>query len=65
MDRQGYLEQAGVSDADWEQTPVSVKRLFEVLIERLEVQGQQMQKMQSELEWLNSNLAAFSISPAR
>ena len=35
MDRPAYLDQAGVSDADWEQTPVSVKRLVEVLIERL------------------------------
>jgi transposase len=60
MDRQGYLEQAGVSDADWEQTPVIVKRLFEVLIERLEVQGQQMQKMQSELEWLKEKLSRDS-----
>jgi hypothetical protein len=45
MDRQAYLDQAGVRDADWEQTPVSVKRLVEVLIERLVCQEQQNQKV--------------------
>jgi hypothetical protein len=50
MDRQVYLEQAGVSDSDWEQTPVSVKRWVEVLIERLENQAQQIQKMQADIE---------------
>jgi transposase len=60
MDRQAYLEQAGVSAADWEQTPVSVKRLVEVLIERLENQAQQIQKMQSDIEWLKEKLSRDS-----
>jgi transposase len=60
MDRQGYLEQAGVSEADWEQTPVSVKRLVEVLIERIEYQDQQIQKMQSDIEWLKEKLGRDS-----
>ena len=60
MDRQAYLDQAGVSDADWEQTPVSVKRLLEVLIERLEYQEQQLQKMQADIEWLKEKLSRDS-----
>ena len=60
MDRQAYFEQAGVSDADWEQTPVSVKRLVEVLIERLENQAQQIQKMQADIEWLKEKLTRDS-----
>lgn len=56
MDRQAYLDLAGVSDADWEQTPTSVKRLVEVLIERLEYQEQQIQKMQADIEWLKEKL---------
>ena len=30
MDREAYLEESGLSEADWEQMPVSVKRLLEV-----------------------------------
>jgi hypothetical protein len=52
MDRQAYLDLAGVSGADWEEIPTSVKRLVEVLIERLEHQDQQIQKMQADIEWL-------------
>jgi transposase len=60
MDRQAYLDQSDVSEADWEQTPVSVKRLVEVLIERLEYQDQQIQKMQSDIEWLKEKLTRDS-----
>jgi transposase len=59
-DRQGYLEAAGVSEADWEQTPVSVKRLVEVLIERIEHQEQQVKKMQADIEWLKEKLSRDS-----
>ena len=60
MDRPAYLDQAGVSDADWEQTPVSVKRLVEVLIERLVYQEQQNQKIQADIEWLKEKLTRDS-----
>jgi IS1 family transposase len=60
MDRQAYLDAAGVSDADWEQTPVSVKRLVEVLIERIEHQDQHLKKMQSDIEWLKEKLTRDS-----
>jgi transposase len=60
MDRQGYLDSAGVSDADWEQTPVSVKRLVEVLIEGIEHQDHQLKKMQADIEWLKEKLTRDS-----
>ena len=60
MDRQAYLDQVGVSDVDWEQTPVSVKRLLEVLIERLVYQEQQNQKIQADIEWLKEKLTRDS-----
>jgi transposase len=60
MDRQRYLDEAGVSDADWEQTPVSVKRLVEVLIERVDHQGHQIEKMQADIEWLKEQLTRDS-----
>jgi transposase len=60
MDRQAYFDQAGVSDADWEQTPASVKRLVEILIERLEYQEQQIQTMQTDIEWLKEKLSRDS-----
>ncbi|HEY9826746.1 MAG TPA: hypothetical protein V6D19_14990 [Stenomitos sp.] len=50
MERQDYLNLAGVSEADWEQTPVSVKRLLVVLIERIEDQQQRLQQQHSEIE---------------
>jgi hypothetical protein len=56
MEREGYLDQVGVSEAEWEQTPVSVKRLIAVLTERLEYQAQQMQQMQTEIDWLKEKL---------
>ena len=60
MDRQGYLDQAGVNDAEWEQVPNSVKKLLEVLIERLMYQEQEMQKIQVENEWLKEKLSRDS-----
>jgi len=60
MESQGYLEQAGVSDAEWEQTPISVKRLFVVLTERLETQFQQTEKQKTEIEWLKEKLSRDS-----
>jgi transposase len=60
MDRQAYLATAGVSEADWEQTPVSVKRLVEVLIDRIEHQDQQIKKMQSDIELLKEKLTRDS-----
>lgn len=56
MKSEGYLEQGGVSDAEWAQTPISVQRLFVVLSERLETQAQQIEKLKSEIEWLKEKL---------
>jgi len=68
MDRQVYLEESGVSEADWEQIPVSVKRLLEVLIERLTYQEQQIQEIQTENAWLKEKLnrdsSNSSLSPS-
>jgi transposase len=60
MDRQSYLEQSGVSDTDWEQVPVSIKRLLEVLIERVTYQEQQIQEIQTENAWLKEKLSRDS-----
>lgn len=56
MERKAYLNQQSVSDADWEQTPQSVKRLFEVLLERIEQQEKQLQAQQIEKDWLKEQL---------
>jgi uncharacterized membrane protein (Fun14 family) len=41
MDK-AYLKQYGVSEADWEQTPNSVKRMIENLLPRMVVLEQQV-----------------------
>jgi len=60
MDREAYVDESGVSEADWEQIPVSVKRLLEVLIERLTYQEHQIQEIQTENAWLKEKLSRDS-----
>ena len=49
MERKASLNQNGVSDADWEKTPQSVKRLVAVLSERSEHQQKQLNDLQSQI----------------
>ena len=65
MERKAYLNQNGVSDADWEKTPQSVKRLVAVLSERSEQQQKQLNDLQSQIDWLKEQLTLNSSNSSK
>jgi uncharacterized membrane protein (Fun14 family) len=55
MDK-AYLKQYGVSEADWEQTSNSVKRMVENLLPRMVMLEQQVIGLQSQIERMKEQL---------
>ena len=56
MEKQAYLTPESISDADWENTPESVRRFLAVLLERIEQQEKQLKAQQTEIDWLKEQL---------
>jgi hypothetical protein len=57
---QEYLQRNGVSKADWEKTPDSVKCLVEKLVPRVEGMEQQLRSLQSQVERMQEQLKRHS-----
>jgi len=56
MNKQEYLNQNGVSESDWGNTPSSFKKLFDTLLKRMKKLGFQLSAKQKKLEWFRERL---------
>jgi hypothetical protein len=60
-----YLKQNGVSEADWERTPDSVKRLVESLFARMTAMEEQLVAVQSQIERMQEHLNRNSTNSSK
>jgi len=56
MNKQEYLNQNGVSESDWRNTPSSFRNLFDTLLKQMKKLGFQLSAKQKRLEWFRKRL---------